>query len=349
MRLIRKTHTRNAKWQSALLILFTFLFIPGSIYLKFIDGQHYLEEQSNLIFHSALRETLDSRAFSQHTKNTRPIQLIPLESIERESENTTKYSHSPRNFSHLLFNPDSLMYRVNILFAHQRIESRCLISYTDLNTKETFQSNCKPFDNDLYHASIRLVGLNGEWVVAECFLAFSLFSIFNSGNWNLSVLLIYFLSLIGLFLFNKFSTNRLSKRSIKDEEIDQNFVPDASSKELDSNHTDRISTVLFKPDQGILYTETASEYLTPQLAKLMKLFMASPDHFLKNEDIMVSLWGNVGTKNKLNNLISQLRKKLYTLDPNVKLENFSGTGYKLVCKPEEEKSRNLERKGNISH
>ena len=80
----------------------------------------------------------------------------------------------------------------------------------------------------------------------------------------------------------------------------------------------------------MLRINNTKKSLTQKEADLLKMFAMNPDHILKREDILDSLWGgnDYFAGRSLDVFISRLRKYI-AHDQNLKITNHHGVGFKL--------------------
>ena len=87
----------------------------------------------------------------------------------------------------------------------------------------------------------------------------------------------------------------------------------------------------YYPDKKQLYWKNTAIELTEKEAIILDLFAQTPNETIHREVLMQALWGEEGLVVVSRNLdvhISKLRKKLQA-DPDVKISNVHGKGYKL--------------------
>lgn len=99
------------------------------------------------------------------------------------------------------------------------------------------------------------------------------------------------------------------------------------------NNHDFINIGLFKffPKNKTLEFEKQKIVLSGKEAKLLLLFFEKPNEIIVRETLLKEIWENDGVfviSRNLDVLVSKLRKKLSS-DPNIKITNSHGKGYKL--------------------
>lgn len=92
-----------------------------------------------------------------------------------------------------------------------------------------------------------------------------------------------------------------------------------------------IGSYQFDKKNNLLSLNGETEELTGKEADLLSLLYESANNTLEREQILNEVWGDNGDYigRTLDVFISKLRKKLQS-DPNVKITNIRGVGYKLV-------------------
>jgi DNA-binding winged helix-turn-helix (wHTH) protein len=130
----------------------------------------------------------------------------------------------------------------------------------------------------------------------------------NGGNYfTRFLLLLGLLSLFGLFIYLWKKRNR----------INPNFIS------IGDYQFDKINMELILQEKRM--------ELTSKEADLLYLLHSSANELIGREDILKAVWGDEGdyVGRTLDVFISKLRKKLIA-DPNVKIVNIRGVGYKLI-------------------
>ncbi len=92
----------------------------------------------------------------------------------------------------------------------------------------------------------------------------------------------------------------------------------------------RIGQFLFRPEEQLLLFRDEKIVLTIKESKLLSIFAAVPNQTIDRNRLQKEVWEDEGVivGRSLDMFISRLRKKLEN-DPNVKLTNIHGKGYKL--------------------
>ncbi len=94
--------------------------------------------------------------------------------------------------------------------------------------------------------------------------------------------------------------------------------------------TPKIGRYLFSHGEQYLLIDGEKTELTPKESRILNIFAKAPNQTIARETIQKEVWENEGVivGRSLDMYISKLRKKLEK-DPNVKLVNIHGRGYKL--------------------
>lgn len=312
----------------------TILFLLLGLYFKYKDGESYLQAQINDVFQRIIDEELDSRYHKSGIPFSYPLHMMREKRIDK-----TIYGHPDEQMkqwilykNHCKLNPDSLLHRIKTFYSEHRIETECIVVCTNLKTKKVMRSHSPHSPSEMSFHSQPLILDTQHTVQAECFLDFSFFTILDRGNWNIYFLFSILTGSISLFLIGS-AVNTIKRKKQKDE-VEKIESPKKESQEAPWIISFKNLSLDTKQGKLSYHGETIS--LTPSTERLMELFLNAPNHFLSNEEIMQTLWGPVGTKNKLNNLVSQLRKILSTLDSSIKIENMTGRGYQLMYESEKE-------------
>lgn len=96
-------------------------------------------------------------------------------------------------------------------------------------------------------------------------------------------------------------------------------------------HIHKIGAYNFDTQRMVLSLADRDVELTSKESDLLALLFASANTTLERQDILLNVWGDKGDYigRTLDVFISKLRKKLEG-DPNVKITNIKGVGYRLV-------------------
>lgn len=99
---------------------------------------------------------------------------------------------------------------------------------------------------------------------------------------------------------------------------------------LEEQHFIAIGHYQFYPAQGLLRHPTETVELSRKETTLLKLFAENANMLLLRDRLLKEVWEDEGviTGRSLDMFVSKLRKKLHH-DPNVKLVNVHGKGYRL--------------------
>ncbi|MFN3783005.1 MAG: response regulator transcription factor [Spirosomataceae bacterium] len=112
----------------------------------------------------------------------------------------------------------------------------------------------------------------------------------------------------------------IKRKSILIEEVSKN-----GSTQL------KIGSFLFLPKDQKLLHPLKNNQLTAREAELLHFLTKKVNNVAKREDILIQIWGrdDYFLGRSLDVFITRLRKML-SLDPQVKIENIHGVGFKLV-------------------
>ncbi|MCC7030697.1 MAG: winged helix-turn-helix transcriptional regulator [Chitinophagaceae bacterium] len=142
---------------------------------------------------------------------------------------------------------------------------------------------------------------------------------------------------VGLLLFGM-KTYRRRKFILKTPGIEPDRIPqepDAIAKEADTktvivSNEVLIGKFMFNTDEQKLTIEGQKIVLTIKESKLLSIFAAALNQTVDRSRLQKEVWEDEGVivGRSLDMFISRLRKKLEA-DPNVKLSNIHGKGYKL--------------------
>ncbi len=91
-----------------------------------------------------------------------------------------------------------------------------------------------------------------------------------------------------------------------------------------------IGSYKFYPEQNKLIKEATEINLSKKECEILSIFIERPNQIIKREELSKKVWEDHGVivGRSLDTYISKLRKKLQE-DPNIKLTNVHGVGYKL--------------------
>ena len=141
----------------------------------------------------------------------------------------------------------------------------------------------------------------------------------HGGSWILpSILAVLFLALViwTLYFWKKRDSN-----------------PTAKPEQILSPDTVTIGSFQFNPGTLLLSRENETTELSGKEADLLMLLHSSTNSTLERDDILKKVWGDEGdyVGRTLDVFISKLRKKLEA-DPDLKIVNVRGVGYRLVAR-----------------
>ena len=127
----------------------------------------------------------------------------------------------------------------------------------------------------------------------------------------------YIISIVAFFTLTIFLVFFILKRPVKKNNNSEGKVS------IGTYHFDDLRRVLIHP-------ETTQE-LSSKECDLLLLLLNNKNETVERERILNEVWGDEGdyVGRTLDVFISKLRKKL-NADPNVKIDNIRGVGYKLV-------------------
>lgn len=102
-------------------------------------------------------------------------------------------------------------------------------------------------------------------------------------------------------------------------------------KKLSDDNAIRIGKYRFEPHRGELVFDALRLELTGKESELLMLLYQHKNETVKRETLLQEVWGDEGdyVGRTLDVFISKLRKKLEH-DPDLKIQNIRGVGYKLV-------------------
>ena len=134
----------------------------------------------------------------------------------------------------------------------------------------------------------------------------------------------FYIAGTGLLLALSFSLIMQWKR--KKKNITEPAVDDGFSR----SETPTIGSFIFKPGELLLIIGNERIELTAKEARILQIFAASPNQIIDRSRLQKEVWEDEGVivGRSLDVFVSRLRKKLEA-DPNVRLVNIHGKGYKL--------------------
>lgn len=109
------------------------------------------------------------------------------------------------------------------------------------------------------------------------------------------------------------------------------FIKQLRKPSNSSKHVTRLGKFLFDTKNGELIIEEQRIELTSKEAELLALLLQSVNETVERDTILREIWQDEGDYigRTLDVFISKLRKKLEA-DPNLKIVNVRGVGYKLI-------------------
>lgn len=301
----------------------TILFLLLGLYFKYKDGEFYLQTQIDPIFQRIIDEELNSRfnksgilishIFSTKTKTG----IIPKAYGYPEEQTKQQILYE----NHHELHPDLLAHRMKAFFTTHRTEVECIIYYTNLKTNKILKSHSSYSLSKMPFHSSPLILDTKCTIQTQCFLDFHFLTILNKGDWNIYFL---FAILTGSLLLITINYSKKQKIVQNETEFTETHKSEIIPQLL------QFETIILNPISGELKTSSKKIYLTKYLTLLLILFIEAPEEFIKDKEIMHNLWGITGTKNKLNNLVSRLRKELHNLDPYMDIKKYSNRGYRII-------------------
>jgi len=220
--------------------------------------------------------------------------------------NENKYQISFQNdFS---FISDTLINLVQRTFQQNALANDYIVNLRNCKQNETvfaFEINSQTGD---------LTPCRGRKLQVGCYIIEIDFLKKNKFNFIWLLLLIIPLSIVGLYVKNKFR---------KKEE-----------KESISDNTDyiQLGSFRFYPDNNVLKIEDNNITLSEKETKALKIFAENINQIVEREKLMKEIWedkGIVVISRNVDVLVSKLRKKLSD-DNSIKFINVHGRGYKFM-------------------
>jgi DNA-binding response OmpR family regulator len=88
----------------------------------------------------------------------------------------------------------------------------------------------------------------------------------------------------------------------------------------------------FSFSQQTLTFDQDVQKLTHREAEVLKFLLERKNHVVKREDILTAIWGrdDYFLGRSMDVFVTRIRKMLSS-DPNIKIENIHGVGFKLIC------------------
>lgn len=119
----------------------------------------------------------------------------------------------------------------------------------------------------------------------------------------------------------------------------QVFLKRTGRQEGRSNGLFSIGNLVFDYPNLCLRDHNQTRKLTQKQAELLKMLCLNMNRVLKREDLLNQVWGtdDYFAGRSMDVFISKLRKYL-AADPNVEIENYHGSGFKIVVREEKKQS-----------
>ena len=210
--------------------------------------------------------------------------------------------------SQFAFVDDTLINLVQRQFKASQLPSEYIVSVLNCNTQELvfgYEVSLKKGDT---------IACSGRSQPMGCYVVqIEFFAEKESNNSAFLVLLIPF----------GFIAYRLRKKVFSNKSV---------SQYIDNESHINIGLLKFNPQANLLFYENTKIDLTEKESKLIQKKKKNVNNTTDRELLMSEIWGNDGivvVGRSLDVLVSKLRKKLEA-DPEIKILNVHGKGYKLV-------------------
>ncbi|WP_153798491.1 winged helix-turn-helix domain-containing protein [Foetidibacter luteolus] len=203
---------------------------------------------------------------------------------------------------------DTLINLVQRTFKKNALPTEYIVSLKNCKQNETvfaFEINSHTGD---------LKGCRGRKLEVGCYIVEIDFLKKDPSNFSWLLLLIVPLSLVGLYVKNKFGKK------------------DAKEPVVDTTDYIQLGSFRFYADNNVLKTENDTITLSEKETKALKIFAENSNQIVEREQLMKEIWedkGLVVISRNVDVLVSKLRKKL-SGDSSIKFINVPGRGYKFV-------------------
>jgi hypothetical protein len=165
-----------------------------------------------------------------------------------------------------------------------------------------------------------VIPCRGRALPKDCYYISLLLPTSKKSFSNLYYILASLAATAGLFFLLR---SRSGKRTIP-------APPPLQEEVVEKTGTIRLGKYLFHPDQQYLELDGEQTTLTNKEARLLSILAAAPNTIIERSLLQKEVWENEGVivTRSLDMFISKLRKKM-SGDPNIRIINTHGKGYKL--------------------
>jgi len=235
--------------------------------------------------------------------------------------------------------PDQIDSLWNAWFVDNNIESMTKVCVS-VSLSGAIKQMCTDVSSltDSNYFTTYYAGLNNE-IEINTYLSIGFFSPFKYGTRSGALLLILFLIVICVsILLISLNKHRVGKTNLPADsqryEVDEFIDKTVNTSHLMTDIYQLGDNLYFNPHISILKSDSREIKLRPQLSELLLLLLTAPDYFMKKKGIAEKLWesdNEIGIENRLQRLISDLRKSLQHVDPDIRIE-YEAKGYRLYLK-----------------
>jgi len=92
--------------------------------------------------------------------------------------------------------------------------------------------------------------------------------------------------------------------------------------------------LIFNPEKSTLIYYDKDVPIAKQASQFLKIFLDAPEYYLKTEDLVKKLWGDLHEDTRLPQAINRFRAAIKPI-PEISLKNIRGQGYQLIIKQED--------------
>jgi len=224
--------------------------------------------------------------------------VLPIETID-ENNYRVKFENE------LSIEPDSLVNTVKRAFDKSSLASNYIIEVEKCSTEEVAYSYqiVESLETDI-------IPCKGRTLPKSCYELLVKFQKKDTGK----NLLIWIIPIVILSFFSYYFLQR--------KKIDQSEIPITNEVTLGS--------FIFYPEQHKLVKQAKEISLSKKECEILEMFTEKPNEVISRDELTKRIWEDNGVivGRSLDTYISKLRKKLKD-DPNIKLINVHGIGYKL--------------------
>jgi DNA-binding winged helix-turn-helix (wHTH) protein len=237
----------------------------------------------------------------------------------RQLSNTTILNHTTQTI--LLHKNPIHVNMLDSLFRtelqKENIKAQTVIQYTDNTTNKTYYSHGDSLPRKGFERLPEVIaGIDGEITLRASVKLSPAGIIRNAAPAMGGITFIWVILMSVLIYFT------LKKENVA-----------TATEQPERNRGQSIDNLYLDADRDCLIYNQKEIHLTEQYIQFLSVLLNNPDHFASYEELIKKMHGEIGEKagkERLSQLVRQMRTKVFVYIPEVELKNVNRRGYKVV-------------------